>query len=212
MPSFINRMFFIFILMFILTTIRFFFAGRAKNNKIEKPSSIQRIALGIQAALTILIALMILIGIMMKDSEMIIVSSVIFLIFAIILFGTRRKFKNFYEENEEYFFLDQQYVVDRIYYENITDWIPLRKRIGVLDPTQSEDVYVVVNFAFHKPEILLENLAEMTFSGKFKQTDDSQSDDPYREQEFIDHLQKNGYGYIVESFLEKNNVKDYQDL
>lgn len=203
MSSFINRMLFIFILMFILSTIRFLFAGRAKNNKIEKPSSIQRIALGIQAALAILIAFMVFIGIMMKDSEMIIVSSVIFLIFAIILFGTRRKFKKFYEENEEYFFLDQQYVVDRIYYENITDWMPLRKRIGILDPTQSKDIYIVVNFAFHDPEILLKHLAEMTFSGKFKQTDDSQSNDPYREQEFINHLQKNGYGHIVESFLGK---------
>jgi hypothetical protein len=196
-------MLFIFLLIFILNTIRFLFGSRDRNNKIERPSSIQRIALGIQAALAILIALMVLIGIIMKDSEMIIASSVMFLIFATIVFGTRRKFKKFYEEYEEYFFLDQQYVVDRIYYENITDWIPLRKRIGVLDPTQPKDVYIVVNFAFHDPEILLKHLAEMTFSGKFKQTDGSQSNDPYREQEFINHLQKNGYGHIVESFSEK---------
>lgn len=209
MPSFINRMLFIFILMFILSTIRLLFSGRAKNNKIEKPSSIQRIALGVQAALTILLALMALIGIMMKDSEMIIASSVITLIFATIVYFTRRKFKKYYEETDHSFYLNEQYVVDRVYYENITDWIPLRKRIGVLDPTQAEDVYVVVNFAFHNPEILLENLAQMTFSGKFKQSGDSQSDDPYREQEFIDHLKENGYGYIVESFLEKNNLKDY---
>lgn len=206
MPSLMNRMLFIFILMFVLTTLRFLFAGRARNNKIEKPSFIQRFALGAQVAVTALMAFMVFMGLILKDSEMIIVGSVIVIIFAAILFGTRRKFKRFYRENEEYFYLDQQYVVDRVYYEDITDWIPLRKRIGVLDPLQAEDTYVVVNFAFHDPEILLTHLAEMTFAGKFKQSDEDKSDDPYREQEFIDHLQKNGYGHIVERFIEKEEV------
>jgi len=112
MPSLINRMLFIFILMFVLTTLRFLFAGRARNNKIEKPSFIQRFALGVQVAITGLMAFIVFMGLILKDSEMIIVGSVIVIIFGAILFGTRRKFKRFYRENEEYFYLDQQYVVD----------------------------------------------------------------------------------------------------
>lgn len=94
-------------------------------------------------------------------------------------------------------------MVDRVYYENITDWIPLKKQIAVVDPTQREDFYVVVNFVFHDPEILLRKLTEMTFAQKFKREEGNQSDDPYREQEFIDHLEKNGYGYIIEEFLQE---------
>ena len=68
-----------------------------------------------------------------------------------------------------------------MYYENITDWVPLKKQIGVLDSTQEHDVYVVVNFAFHDPEILLTKLAEMIFSGELK---------PNKEKEFAAHLEK----------------------
>lgn len=129
----------------------------------------------------------------MRDTEMTIVSAIIgFGIFTPIVYFTRRKFKKYYEENEDYFYLHEQYLVNRVYYENITDWVPLKKQIGVLDSTQEHDVYVVVNFAFHDPEILLTKLAEMIFAGKLKKKN---------EKEFIDHLEKNGYGYIVEPYL-----------
>lgn len=51
--------------------------------------------------------------------------------------------------------------------------------------------------------IALRKLTEMTFSEKFRQADPSQSDDPNREQEWMDHLRKNGYGYIIEEFLKE---------
>lgn len=193
MPPIVFRMVLIFGLIFILNTIRLTFAGRAVKNKVEKPSIIQRVALGIQVALTFLMVFMALLGVIMRDTEMTIVSAIIGLgIFTPIVYFTRRKFKKYYEENEDYFYLHEQYLVNRVYYENITDWVPLKKQIGVLDSTQELDVYVVVNFAFHDPEILLTKLAEMIFSGELK---------PNKEKEFAAHLEKNGYGYIVEPYL-----------
>lgn len=193
MPPIVFRMVLIFGLIFILNTIRLTFAGRAVKNKVEKPSIIQRVALRIQVALTFLMVFMALLGVIMRDTEMTIVSAIIGLgIFTPIVYFTRRKFKKYYEENEDYFYLHEQYLVNRVYYENITDWVPLKKQIGVLDSTQEHDVYVVVNFAFHDPEILLTKLAEMIFSGELK---------PNKEKEFAAHLEKNGYGYIVEPYL-----------
>jgi hypothetical protein len=194
---------FIFVLVLILNTSRLFFARKDYGVKVEMPSKIQRLGLGVQVVMTYLIGFMALLGFVMKDSEMAIVSSVMTLIFATVVFFTRRKFKKYYEEENDSFYLNHQYSVEPVYYENITDWIPLRKQIGVLDETQADKGYVCVNFAFSKPETLLKKLAEMTFSGKFKQTDPEQADDPHREQEFIEHLEKNGYGYIVDEYSKK---------
>lgn len=169
------------------------FCRPRRKKQSGKPSIIQRVALGIQVALTFLMVLMALLGVIMRDTEMTIVSAIIGLgIFTPIVYFTRRKFKKYYEENEDYFYLHEQYLVNRVYYENITDWVPLKKQRGVLDSTQELDVYVVVNFAFHNPEILLTKLAEMIFSGELK---------PNKEKEFAAHLEKNGYGYIVEPYL-----------
>jgi uncharacterized membrane protein YphA (DoxX/SURF4 family) len=203
MSPFAIRMLIIFIIAFVTTMLRFVFQGISVKNKIEIPSKFQRFFLGVQVVLTVLMGLFTLVGLLMKNTEMTIMFFVMTVIFSVILFGIRRKFRRYYEENEESFYLNEQYMVNRIYYENITDWIPLKKRIGVVDPTQREDFYVVVNFVFHNPEILLRRLTEMTLAKKFKRKDGSQSDDPYREQEFIDHLEKNGYGYIIEEFLQE---------
>lgn len=201
MPPLTIRFIIIFALFFLVNTGRLLFERMGSNNIVERPTKFQRFFLGVQVFLTLLVGFCTFIGFVMRDAEMAIVFFVMFLIFSFILFGMRRKFKKYYEEYEDYFWLKEQYVVDRIYYENITDWIPLKKRIGVLDATQEVDTYVVVNFSFHDPEILLQHLAEMTFAGKFKQTDETKADDPYREQEFVAHLRKNGYEYIVEEFL-----------
>lgn len=64
MPPIVFRMVLIFGLIFILNTIRLTFAGRAIKNKVEKPSIIQRVALGIQVALTFLMVFMALLGVL----------------------------------------------------------------------------------------------------------------------------------------------------
>src|SRR5699024_7975748 len=116
--------------------------------------------------------------------------------------------KAYYEETADHFLLaghrrKNHHFVYCVYYENIIDWVPLSKRIGVLDKTRIDNKYIYINFAFSKPEILLKELTEMTFSGKFNQADSSQSDDSNREQEFINHLRKNHYGHLIDEFLKE---------
>lgn len=205
MSPFVIRMLVIFIIMFVTTTLRFVFQGVTRKNRIETPSKFQRFFLGVQVFLTGLMAFLTIVGLFMKDIEMIIIFVVMTIIFSAILYGMRRKFKRYYEESEDSFILKEQYMADRVYYENITNWMPAKKQIGVEDSTQRENFYVIINFSFHDPEILLRKLAEMTFAKKFKRDDNSQSNDPYREQEFIDHLEKNGYGYIIEEFLQEES-------
>ncbi len=197
-----------FVLILIINILRLISARIDFKSNVERPTAFQRFFLGVQAFLTVFTGLFSLLGFVMRDAEMAISFGVLTLIFSVILYFTRRKFKRYYVESEDFFWLKEQYAVNRIYYENITDWIPLRKQIGVLDETQLENRYVVVNLVFHDPEMLLKELAKMTFSGKFKPTDGSQPDDPNREQEFIDHLEKNGYGHIIEEFLEEKQYSD----
>jgi len=203
MSSFVVRFIFIFVIIFILNTIRLFFARRSIKKRVEMPSKTQRVSLGVLVFLTSLIGFMALLGLIMNNAEMGIVNSVITLIFAALVFFVRRKYKGFYEETTDSFVLKDEYRTFQVDYENIVDWVLLPKQIGVLDKTQPENKYICVNLVFSDPEVLLKKLSEMTFSGKFDQTDKSQTDDSNREQEFIKHLQKNGYGYLVEKSLKE---------
>lgn len=180
---------------------------------IEMPDKIQRIGLGLMVFFTYLIGFMTILGLMIRDAEMAIVCFVITAIFARLVFFTRRKFKAYYEETADFFLLGghlrkRHHLAYRVYYENIRDWVPLSKTIGVLDKTRTDNEYIYINFAFAKPEILLRELTEMTFSGRFNQADSSQSDDPNREQEFIDHLRKNRYGHLIEDFLKEEHSSE----
>lgn len=185
------------------------------RKNIEMPDKIQRIGLGLMVFVTCLMGFMTIFGLMVRDAEMAIVSFVITAIFATLVFFIRRKFKAYYEETADYFLLQghlrkNRYLAYRVYYENITDWVPLSNKIGVLDQTRTDSKYIYINFAFAKPEILLRELTEMTFSGKFNQADSSQSDDPNREQEFVDHLRKNRYGHLIEEFSkEQHSSEDF---
>lgn len=198
MSPLVVRLLIIFAVTFVANAVRMFFTNRPVKKKVEIPSKVQRIGLGVQAVLLVLMALMALLGFVMRDAEMAIVSSVVTLIFATIVYFTRRKFKKFYEETDDSFTLKNDYIIYEVEYENIADWAALPKQIGVLDKTREGDYYICVNLAFAEPEILLRKLAEMTLAGKFEQSDTSQPDDPHREQELLNHLKKNGYGYIVE--------------
>jgi hypothetical protein len=121
MSPFAIRMLVIFIIMFGVTTLRFVFQGISVKNKIETPSKFQRFFLGVQAVLTGMMGFFTVVGLLMRDAEMTIMFFVMTVIFSVILYGMRRKFKRYYEENEDSFWLNEQYMVDRVYYENITD-------------------------------------------------------------------------------------------
>lgn len=195
MPSLVTRMIFIFILMFVLNTVRRYLAHKSVQRKVELPSKIQRIGLKVQLFLPFITAPLAIMGFVLQDIGFAIASLVLTLAFVVITFFTYRKFKKIYEENDEYFLLNGQYFIHVVRYENIIDWVPLDKQIGVLDKTKEEDVYYCVNLNYSNPKILLEKLAEMTFSGKF-----NASDDKNHEQELINFLQKHGYGNILEEF------------
>lgn len=98
MPPLVIRLLFIFVLMFVLNSVRLFFVNRPIKNRVEMPSKIQRIGLGLMVFVTFLIGFMALLGLRMREAEMGIVSLVLTLIFATLVFFTRRKFKKIYHE------------------------------------------------------------------------------------------------------------------
>lgn len=189
---------FIFILTFIINTIGRVHAFKSAYKKIEMPSIIQRVGYNMMFIPTIVIILLTIFSLFSDDLEFLIVCSIMTVVFLIITYFTRRKFRRLYRETEEHFIMNGQYLAFQVEYDDIVDWIPLPKQIGVLDGTREDGPYLCLHYKFADLEILLRKLAEMTFAGKFPQTDENKMDDPYREQELIDHLQKHGYGHIIE--------------
>lgn len=189
---------FIFMLLLIIYLAARLYDAKSTHRKVESPHIIQRIGYNMLFIPAGVVGLMVLIGALMRDTEMIIVSSVLTIVFLTLLYFTRRKFKRLYVERDKYFFLDGQYVAFQVEYEDIVDWIPLSKQVGVRDGTIEDNYYICINLKFAEPEILFRKLTEMTFAGKFKDTDGSTPDDPKREQELISFLEKNGYSHIVE--------------
>ena len=176
---------------------------KTSRNNVEMPSKLQRIGITIQVVMTALMIFGVIIGLLLKQVEMTIVFLVISVIFVFILFAMRRKFKKFYSESSHSFQLKDEYREFIVKYDDIIDWIPSKKQIGVLDKAKEEKQYIFVNLAFSDPEILLRKITEMTFSGKFRQSEDIQTEDPNREQEWMDFLEKNGYGHLLDEFANK---------
>ena len=197
---------FIFLLLLIINIAARSYDSKQTHKKVESPHIVQRIGYNMMFVPTVVVGLMVLIGMMLKDTEMTIVSAFFTLIFFTLLYFIRRKFRRLYREKDEYFFLDGQYIAFQVEYEDIIDWIPLSKQIGVRDGTTEDDLYICINLKFAEPEILFRKLLEMTFAGKFKNTDGSTSEDPTCEQESIDFLQKQGYGHIVEKVRQEYSV------
>lgn len=108
-----------------------------------------------------------------------------------------RKFRRYYEETDTHFTLKGQYEYVTVQFENIVDWIPLKNKIGIKDITQYSDRYITVQYKFSDPEILLKKLSEMIDAGEFRKADSDEMDDPNRNQEFIKHLEKNGFKYLI---------------
>lgn len=197
---------FIFLLLLIINIAARIYDSKQKHKKVESPHIVQRIGYKMMFVPTVVVGLMVLVGMRVKDTQMTIVSSFFTLIFFTLLYFIRRKFRRLYREKDEYFFLDGQYIAFQMEYEDIIDWIPLSKQIGVRDGTTEDDLYICINLKFAEPEILFRKLLEMTFAGKFKNTDGSTSEDSTREQELIDFLQKQGYGHIVEKVRQEYSL------
>lgn len=192
----------------VMITVRENLGGNTiMRNDIGLPSIIQRAGLGVHVFITWFAGLASILGsIYYRDAEMATVFMVLMLICATLVFFTRRKFKKYYAESDDYFLVKTYPRATRVYYDDISDWEPLSKKIRVLDKTRKDNRYVCVFFKFSEPERLLRKLTEMTFAGKFNQSGSSHSEDPNREQELINHLRKNGYEYIIEEVLEEQRT------
>lgn len=147
--------------------------------------------------LNFLVLLLVITGYFSGDFEFLIVSIIMLIVFLLITYFTRRKFRRYYEETDTHFVLKGQHEYVTVEYENIIDWIPLKKKIGIKDKTQYSDRYITVQYKYSDPEILLKTLGEMVEAGQFQKTDSAEANDPNRKQEFIDHLEQNGYRDLV---------------
>lgn len=161
------RMILIFVIIFILNIVRHVLVQKSLKNRIEMPNKIQRIGLSLLVAITALFTFMAVLGLLMRHAEMATVTSVLTVVMGLLTYFTCRKFKRFYSETDEYFEMKDEFQTYHVRYEEITDWKPLSKQIGILDPTELEDKYICVNRVFSDPEILLRKIAEMTFADKF---------------------------------------------
>lgn len=203
MSPFAQRMLFVFIFIFILNSFLNYYRRKTSKNNVEMPSKVQRIGISIQVVMTALMVFCVILGLLLSQTEMTIVFFVISVIFVFILFGMRRKFKKFYSESSHSFELGDEYRTFNVKYEDIIDWKLSKKQIGVLDKTKEDKQYIFVNLAFSEPEIFLRKMTEMTFAGKFRQSEDVQTEDPNRKQEWVNFLEKNGYGHLLEEYAKE---------
>lgn len=197
MDDFTIRMAVVLTFIAVLAAFRKKIVSWLRRDKITMPNRVELFGLKVLEGLTLLCGLIAILGLVRKELEMVIVSSFITLIFGVLAYFSRRKFKKFYSETNEHFLLKNDYREYKVSYKDIINWKKSSKKIGILDQTQAEQKYIYVTFKYFKPEILLRKLAEMIFTKQFAK---SETNDPYREQEFIKHLKKNGYQYIIDEY------------
>lgn len=173
------------------------------ENEVQTPGGFDKFLLKFLTVLTIFSAIFTGLGLIIQETEMTIVFLVLTLIFTAIILFLRRQYDISYQENTEYFIVRAQKKEYQVSYDDIVDWQPAYNEIKVLDETHSDKNYIRVNIAMFKPEILLRKIVEMTFDGKFHTTDDLYFDDPTRENEIINYLIQNNYGYLVEDYAKE---------
>lgn len=202
MDTLFVRLGFVFILVFIMNLMRRIARNKSPKKTLRMPTTVQKIGLYVLIVLTFLMVLLVIVGLLTGTNEMWIVSAIIAVIFGTLIYFSRRKFNSFYEENDEYFILKDEYWAFKMYYDDISDWSTTSKEIGVYGPTENEKLYIYINYSYAEPEILLRKLTEMTLDGKFYKENPANRNDPNRIEELKAHLQKNNYDYILDQFSE----------
>lgn len=191
----------IFIVVIVVNYIRNKIYKPKYKDNVQKPGKFGTFIVRFLIFLECFIILFTVIGILSKEKEMALVFGVMALIFLVAIIIVKRAYDTSYEENTEYFILklrDKEY---QVYYENIVDWQPSYNEIAILDETRSDKKYVKVNIRIFKPEILLRNIADMGFAGKFNELDHN------REFETVYYLVDNYYGYLVEDYVKELESK-----
>lgn len=170
------------------------------EDNVQKPGRLERAIVAFLMFLNCIVILGAISGILMKETEMAIVFGVLALIFLISIIILQRAHNTSYQENSEYFILKSNNKEYQVFYENIIDWQPAYNEISVLDASRIDGKYIRVNIRMFKPEILLRKITDMAFDEKFKGPN---ADDPYKKAETVYYIANNGYGYLMEDYLEK---------
>lgn len=191
----------IFIVSLIARWIRQKFAQPESQNGIQKPGGFDRLILNFIIFLTFFSAFFTILGFLMQEREMTIAFLVLTLIFIGIVILLRREYNMSYQETADYFLLKAKNKEYKVYYDNIIDWQPAMNEIWVLDKSRSDRKYVKVNIAMLKPEILLQNILDLTEAGRFEEPGNL-DEDPQRKNEIINYLIQYNYQYLIEDDLE----------
>lgn len=193
----------ILIIYWMTSAIRNRLAKPKYKEDVQTPGLFDNFLLKLLTFLAIFSALLTVLGFFIQETEMTIAFLVLTVIFTLIVMFLKRQYDISYQENPEYFILKAQQKEYKVFYENIVDWQPSFNEIRILDETNSDNKYIRVNIAMLKPEILLRNIAEMTFEGKFYSFEDEYFEDPTREYQITNFLIENNYGYLIEDYVEE---------
>jgi hypothetical protein len=193
----------IFALMFFARLARKYFSKPSKTDGVQKPGLFMRFWVAVIKIITFLAAAFAILGAVMREAEMSIVFFVLTLISAVILYFVNRKFDISYQETKEYFILRVRKKEHKVFYEQIKDWQPNVYELKILDGEKAEEDYLTIDLQVFAPEILLQKLVEMTFSGKFALTDATNYNDPKREHEIVSFLVQNNYEHLVKDYVER---------
>lgn len=173
------------------------------ENNVQKPGKFQIFLVNFLVFLDGILLFFAVMGIMMKETEMALAFGGLALFFLVVILFLKRAYDISYQENDEYFILKTKNKEHKVFYENIIDWQPSFNEIAILDKTKPDKKYIRVNIRLFKPEILLLEIADMAFDGKFNNLDQTHTEDQNREVETVYYLVDNQYGYLVEDYVKK---------
>lgn len=207
MDPFFIRWLGIFVFIFVgYTMAQSFRRKKAKpkyKNNIQMPGKFDNCLLNFIKGFTILPITLMVIGVIVKEKGMVIVSLVLTIIFIGMNLLLKQEYTMAYEENEDYFILTLKKTNIQVFYKNIVDWKPGINEIFILDQTKADEKYIRVNISILKPEILLRQIADKTFTDSFLSLNESNSDALDRKEELISFYLSHGYDYLIEEYLEK---------
>lgn len=170
------------------------------EDNVQKPGRLERAIVVFLMFLDFFVIVGALAGVLMEETEMTLVFGILALILFTCIIILQRAHNTSYQENYEYFILKSNNKEYQVFYENIIDWQPAYNEISVLDASRTDGKYIRVNIKMFKPEILLRKITDMAFDEKFKGPN---ADDPYKKAETVYYIANNGYGYLVDDYLER---------
>jgi len=173
------------------------------EGKVQKPGTLQQWIVRLLIFLVGFSLILATVGVFTRELEMALVFGGLAFIFLISVIFLKREYNISYQENDEYFILKAKDKEYQVYYEDIIDWQPSLNEIKILDKTKPDREYIRVNIALFKPEILLRKIVEMAFAGKFKHSEQVDTEDPNREAETVYYLINNQYGYLVDDYVKQ---------